>query len=61
MKRFLHTNLFMFLLFSMITQGFNQAVIVGTEDGANMEHTYPSPFATYFKSHKAQYLYTALE
>ncbi|MBK9454657.1 MAG: hypothetical protein IPO24_03270 [Bacteroidetes bacterium] len=51
----------MFLLFSMITQGFNQAVIVGTEDGANMEHTYPSPFATYFKSHKAQYLYTALE
>jgi PKD repeat protein len=61
MKRFLHTNLFMFLLFSMITQGFNQAVIVGTEDGANMEHTYPSPFATHFKSHKAQYLYTALE
>lgn len=61
MKRFLPTNLFMFLLFSMITQGFNQVVIVGTEDGANMEHTYPSPFATHFKSHKAQYLYTALE
>ena len=41
--------------------GLAQVAVVGTASGANTETTYPTPFNDFYKTQRAQYLYTAAE
>ncbi len=58
MKRFLTLLL---LLYISCHAGFAQVAVVGTASGANTETTYPTPFSDFYKTQRAQYLYTSAE
>lgn len=58
MKRFLTLLLSIYI---SCHAGFAQVAVVGTASGANTESTYPTPFNDFYKTQRAQYLYTAEE